>query len=681
MKLKQSLISLLVAMTVNSAWAANGILINEYVKAGVNETTGTFGSGGNTPPGLQYDSTGTGTFNNSYDYLTPGSPFDGFTVKITQSDGTTLIHQYLNNNAGNSHGVTGGWVTTPTSSVAVWEGTGTEFTLRNSYSLPAGQQYIDIDTKIVATSIIPVLYFGRYIDPDARAAAGDSSSTDNALGYGAIPVKNVAFSEALSSRYALGLYTSQTTGDYGAGISPGWSTDPNAYLNNTNGVNVVRGDYTIGLGFKVSGLAVGDIVHFNYAYIFGPSAFGAATTAVTSGAGGGTPGTTPGGGTLTDVGSATDAASTPSAPTVVSVVSTKFYTTSWSSWVTDTSLPIIVGSIAHHDASEAGGVQTIARETTTTTTTPQIRSRDYEMKPVTTYSDSTTSTGTATSTGTDSQLQNDVGVVVTNDSFSGRIDQYDVLEQINTGINRSLNSDAFRKDLVATGKGRAWLSYNYLNSDTSNSYSATSNQVGFGYERDIKDNLVLGFQYNRVVTNLHGADSSTHQSKNHWGAYTIWTKNDWIVKSDLAFADNNMNSSRNVENLFTNSSKTLGTDWWISNRVYTPELKGFRPYAGVTLGRDQRDGYTELGSIQSARTVASVTDNTNYAEAGVRYEKKFSKLGLIGDASFTTDSYQTYKVGARYDVGTKGQVSVALSRKEHNSLSTDVVGITGKIDF
>ena len=51
------------------------------------------------------------------------------------------------------------------------------------------------------------LYFGRYIDPDARAAAGDSSITNNSLGYSTIPTTNVVMSEALVSKYALGLYS------------------------------------------------------------------------------------------------------------------------------------------------------------------------------------------------------------------------------------------------------------------------------------------------------------------------------------------------------------------------------------------------------------------------------------------------------------------------------------------
>ena len=61
--MKKKLIATIVAAMLSaSAMAGNEILVNEYIKAGVNESTGTLGSGGNTSPGLLYDSTGTGTF-------------------------------------------------------------------------------------------------------------------------------------------------------------------------------------------------------------------------------------------------------------------------------------------------------------------------------------------------------------------------------------------------------------------------------------------------------------------------------------------------------------------------------------------------------------------------------------------------------------------------------------------
>ena len=45
-----------------AAISQNVIIENQYVRAGVNLSTGTMGSGGGTRPGLHYDNTGTGTF-------------------------------------------------------------------------------------------------------------------------------------------------------------------------------------------------------------------------------------------------------------------------------------------------------------------------------------------------------------------------------------------------------------------------------------------------------------------------------------------------------------------------------------------------------------------------------------------------------------------------------------------
>ena len=666
---------------INQAMAANAILVNEWVKAGVNETTGTFGSGGNTPPGLQYDGTGTGTFNNSYDYLTPGSPFDGFSVRLDTTGSTT----YVNNNAGSMAQISGAWVGTPTSASAVWAGSvAGKFDLQNTYSLPAGQQYIDIDTQITMNSNASVLWFGRFIDPDARAAAGDSSATDNVLGYGAIPRTNVAFSEATVSRYALGLYSAAT--NVGAGIAM-WSTNPEVYFNNhaagygsytddTYGT----GDDTIGLGFKVSGVSAGDIVHFNYAYIFGPSAFGAASSAVAGGAGGGTAGTVPGGGTLVDVGSATDAATSggSSAPTVTGT-STATITVS-DVTIASATLPVITASLAHHEASEATGVQTIARETTTNVTTPMERTLVTKVRTTSTWSDSTTTFADSANT-TAVTVSNSVATTVANDSFSGRIDQYEQLAELNTGINRSLNSQLFRKDMV-DGKGyRMYMSGAHLDSSAGLGYDAKSDKFNLGVEKDVKEYWTVGAQFTRVNTSLDGVDSATKQNKNHYGAYSIWTRNDWILKTDLGLADNTMKSNRNVAGLFYNASSTDGNDWWLSNRVYTPNLKGFRPYAGYTYGKDKRSAYTETGSIQSARTVASVSETNDYAEVGVRYDKTINKLTLTGEAGVTSDSYKDLKGEVSYQVNPRSRIAVTLSRQEHKDLSTDQVGLYGKLDF
>src|SRR6056300_1050808 len=149
------------------------------------------------------------------------------------------------------------------------------------------------------------VWFSRHIDPDAMPEPGDTSATDNVLGYGAIPDSNVAFSEATTSRYALGLYSTDSNVD--AGITR-WTTDADSYTENAvdgDGSLTNTGDNTIGLSWHWSSVSVGDILTASYAYIFGPSAFDAASDAVEGGAGGGADILT---GTFEDVGSATDAA-------------------------------------------------------------------------------------------------------------------------------------------------------------------------------------------------------------------------------------------------------------------------------------------------------------------------------------------------------------------------------------
>lgn len=755
---KKIIAAVITAMLSTSVWAGNAIIQNEYIKAGVNETTGTLGSGGNTSPGLLYNNAGSSTWNTAYDYLTPGSPFEGFTVRIEDSAGT-LIRTYTNNNNGNMSNVTGAWVGTPSSSSAVWAGSTVDFNLQHTYSLPSTQKYIDIDTRIEALTAMPKLWFGRFIDPDAVAAPGDSSATDNVLGYGAISRNNVVFSEATVSRYALGLYSSQS--NVKAGIT-GWSTDPKAYYANGTagygsytGNTYGNGDDTIGLGFLMSNVAVGDIVNFRYAYIFGPSAFGAAEAAVAGGAGGGTAGTVPGGGTLTNVGSATSSASTggSSTPTVTgttttnsvshsdsvgtavvsSVVGTALVirvgleststqtttqttytpitrtttttpvtTTTYSSGPATTSsgtpvvttsdvsttsvrattttvaetirtdLPVITASLAHHTASEGSGKQTIARETTTNVTTPLNRATRVAV----------VTDGTTTSDATTNELFNNVDTSVANDSFSGRIDQDAYLKNLNKQLDRNLNMDAFRQDCYKTENGCMFINGEYANSNINNGYNANSTGFGIGAEKHLEANWKLGVQYNQIYTKMAGTDSNTSQTKNHVGAYSVYDLEGFKIVNNLGYSMDSGKSNRSIAGIdFTNSHNVSGNNLWLNNRVYTPDFEGFRPFAGVTVGQATTKGFTEAGSIQSARTVAGTTDNYTYGEAGVRYDKTINDLVLSGEVGQTTDSITTGKVTVGYKPTKDGMIALTVGSQNGNNINTNTVSIKGVIRF
>ena len=675
---KQLIATIVAAMLSASAMAGNEILINEYVKIGINETAGTLGSGGNTNPGIQYDSTGTGTFNSSYDYLTPGSPFEGWSVRIVDSSGT-LVGQYHNNNTGVVAVTGGAWVGTPTASGAVWAVSHSDFNLQHTYSLPSGKQYLDIDTRIEAKIAMPGLYFARFTDPDARAAAGDTSATDNVRGYGVIPKANVVFSEATTSRYALGLYSVASNSN--TSISPTWSNNAADYYNNTSGQDVVRGDYTIGIAFYSTGLAIGDIVTYRYAYIFGPSAFGAATTAIDGGAGGGTAGTSSFG-TLVDVGSATDAGSgTTTTPTVTST-STATITVS-DTTVASATLPVITASLAQHTPSESASTQTIARQTTTNVTTPMERTLVTKVRTTTNYSDGTSTSSDSANTTTVT-ISNSVATSVTDESFSGRIDQLSYLTNLNRQLDRGLNMDAFRQDGYTDQEKKitVYVNASGARSNIDNGYNARSQVYGLGVEKEIKPNWRLGAQYNRVNTTMDGTDSKTAQDKNHVGLFSVYTaENDVKIVNNLGYSDNTVNGNRTVENVFNNSHSVKGENVWVNNRIYAPENKGARPYAGITVGRSTVGGYTEAGDIQSARTVAKTTDNYTYGEVGIRYEKDIDKFRLIGDIGTTTDSVTTGSATVSYSPTKISSIALTASTQQGTDIDTNTVSLRGIIRF
>lgn len=686
MKFKKSLLTVIIASVCFTAQAANEILVNEYIKVGVNETTGTLGSGGNTNPGIQYDNSGTGTFNSRYDYLTPGSPYEGWAVRLDNADGTRF-KLYGNNNAGfqmdGNTAVSGAWVGTPTANSAVWAGTATEFGIRHTYSLPSAQKYLDITTRIDATAAMPHLYFGRYIDPDAVAAPGDSSATDNVRGYGIIPKSNVVFSEATVSRYALGLYSATPT-SVNTSIQ-GWTSDPKNYYLNTGGrPDVSTGDDTIGIAFYAANVAAGDILTYNYAYIFGPSAFSAADYAITGGAGGGTAGSSSFG-TLVDVGSATDAGSgtpvvvTPPAPTVTST-STATITVS-DTTVVNTSLPVITASLAHHNASESGGKQTIARETTTNVTTPYTRSVTTLVRTTSNWSDGTTTTADST-TSTANTMINNVDTSVANDAFSGRIDQMSQLDNLNKQLDRGLNMDAFRKDGASNGDVTMYVNATGARSSMGDGYNAKSQIYGLGVEKEIKPNWRLGAQYNRVRTTMDGIDSNTSQDKNHVGLFSVYTlDNDVKIVNNLGYANNDVRSSRTVENVFNNSHTNSGNNLWLNNRVYAPDMEGFRPYAGVTVGRSTVGGYEERGDIQSQRIVNSQNNRYSYGEGGVRYEKNIDDFRLMGEVGRTTDSITTGSVTVGYAPNKNGIIALTAGTQQGDRINSKTLSLRGIIRF
>lgn len=637
--MKKTLLSAVISAAIATAALADtssmsttttgmGVLQNNWVKAGVNGTVGTFGSGGNTSPGLLFDPSGTGTFNPSYDYLTPGSPFDGFAVMV---DGTNY-----NNNNGRTSNITGdgNGLTDGTNSLSWTGGVSGVFNITNTYTLGTAAPYIDVTSQITMGTAATNVYFAKFIDPDSQGMPGDSSATDNVLGYGVIPESNVAFSEATVSRYALGLYSTDSNVD--AGIT-GWTTTANSYTDADStcgaGVTYCNGDDTIGLTFHWSSVASGDILTANYAYIFGPSAFDAAEDAVTGGAGGGAD--TSSWGTLEDVGSATDAASGASTPVIT-----------YSDPVVDTDLPVLTQSQTTHSASETATIQTIDRETTTIVTTPM---------EIITYTD-----GVETArTPTDSVV---VTTVTDPGSFTGRIDQMATADNILSVTNRSLSFEG--------------VNFVRNTSDMDNGMGGDAGGLTFGGTHELENGWRVGVGAGRVNVDVRDVGTADVESTlfNLHGGRKL-TQGD--LDLSLIHAQNDYSSTRIIGD-FSNASTTKGTDTW-ANVTFTADTGGrINPVVGFTHGVREVDGYTETGSIQSARTVADSKEWYSFGTLGLQADVA---EGVNVEALYHTDGVKTASVNVERQIKENTTLVAGLSRNQSDYGSTNAVAIGIKVKF
>ena len=614
--------------SMNADVAGMGILENNWIRAGVNGTTGTFGSGNGTSPGLLFDPTGTGTFNPSYDYLTPGSPFDGFAVKI---DGVNKV----NNNAGNMNQIPNcdchmGETMFDGNNHLIWDGMwehgGGTWEITNTYTLGETNPYVDISTRITAGSDATTLSFGKFIDPDSQGMPGDSSSTDNVLGYGVIPSTNVAFSEATVSRYALGIYTTDT--NVTAGIN-GWSTQADGY-NGTeyvdadgNPVNYGNSDDTIGISWSWSSISAGDIMEASYAYIFGPSAFDAAEDAINGGAGGGADVSS--WGTLEDVGSATDAASG-GGSTPEPVITTET--------VVDTSRPVLTASITHHDSSVADGVQTIDRERTTTTTTP--------MRTVT-YTDGV-ETSSVVATSTVSSAVTDPG------SFVGRMDQADAMLGLNVAHGLGFAQG------VAGGK---------TNHSMANGNSAETTQYGIGHMIIAENGMSITGGINFANTTMTGEAGAGEMSTTHFGAEVgkALDNRDITIGVEGNIAISSLTYARDIGD-FTSGGETAQKDIWGTLTV-EKSSGAIRPWAGYTIGKSNTDAWTETGDIQAIISHDADKETYSYPTVGLNIEAGILDIGI----SKAFDAADTTRLG----IGIDNQIndSIAVTGTVNRTMTGD----------
>jgi hypothetical protein len=248
------------------ALAAPVVIQNGFVQAGVSDS-GTLGSNGNNPPGILFDKTGTGTYGIN-DFLTPGSPFEGFYVTTATGAGSGGA----NNEGPSGFGSNSPTLLSPTS--ATWSGSNGIFSIANTYSLTtfSGQSVIAITSVLtnITSADLTGVDFLRTLDPDPDVNAFGSYYTENA-----VLSNDQSCGTGISSGQTICIFSYDNI-SHRAGVSSSWTTDPAAYL---AGLNDGNGDYAIGLAFALGDMTAGQSITMTYGYSLG------ATKAIASGGG------------------------------------------------------------------------------------------------------------------------------------------------------------------------------------------------------------------------------------------------------------------------------------------------------------------------------------------------------------------------------------------------------------
>lgn len=263
----------LVAMA-GLASAAPITLTGLYVQVGISDY-GTFGSNGNTPPGIRHDPTGTGNFEPggiANDYLTPGTPHDSVAINSAQ----TGFRQSEN------YGIGDFGIASPSLTVepgfalaATWTG-GIEdvLAITNTYFFNPNDERVNVRTTFTALIDLSDLSFGRSTDPDPDVNRFGDFSTVNTRGNTLLsPADLVSSSGNVSGLFLAILNLSGNMYAHNTGIS-GFccsADDP---------VNVLAGygptfpatntaDYGLQMAWLIGNLPRGSSATINYAYVFG----------------------------------------------------------------------------------------------------------------------------------------------------------------------------------------------------------------------------------------------------------------------------------------------------------------------------------------------------------------------------------------------------------------------------
>jgi hypothetical protein len=349
-------------------------------------------------------------------------------------------------------------------------------------------------------------------------------------------------------------------------------------------------------------------------------------------------------------------------------------------------------------------VATTPITTVTTHTTPITTTTITTPTTIQTWSDGSTTTvnGTPVTTTavineilTGTSTANEVVTTQANRVFTTRIDQLDKLDKISTLQNQNSLADPLVRNKVSGNKittrgpvnkeSQVYVTGYALRSGTTDTYKYTTNVFGIGYEQKYNDSLLLGAQFNYGGTELTGDSSFAggQLKKYSLDLFAMKVEDDWILKTNFGMAYNEFETAHFMRGLnLLNTASTKGHDTWFVNRLYTPDMYGFRPFAGLKLEYDYRKSVFETGPTLTAVRHSGRSDFEVTGHGGIRFEQDIVEdlTGVI-EGLIETNKTKTAFAGFSYAFDQNSSIMLKYAIQEKESVVNNIIGAQIRIMF
>lgn len=455
-----------------------------------------------------------------------------------------------------------------------------------------------------------------------------------------------------NSQYALLGFTNPGTGDYSTGSygATGWQV---ATFNVTE-----SGTYLLGFGvFNLGDQALSPILYIDE--LQGTTTKNGQTF----------------GAVAPNNSTAPSATTPPPAPTVVS---TSNYNQVAVLEAIDTNQSPSTSTSINYTVGKAAGVQHVGQLTATSLTTPWIRTIATTPITVTTYSDQTVTTTTGT-TNTTTENFSVTETTNTQQSFSGRADQAQQLDVIRTGIYRNLNRQT-AKFGTADAKGRMAINATGIRYDGQHGYNASTSIYGFAYETDVDKDTTVGIQLNRIGSRLSGPDTSDANITGiHAGLYLDKNINGFTVQNDLGHASVRNRYVRSI-GPFVNAADGKTNVTWLSSRVYTPSMEGFRPFVGATVYKENTPAVVEGGSQVTSQFLPGTKKVGTTGEVGLSYSQEILGAKASAEVARTSTGINEAFLSVS-KVNNNTLISMNVGKNWYQSTTSNIFNINVKVAF